>query len=120
MEKYRELTGQEKSILNKLLEKSFPGCDELKRQLALCKAVSTNDSDNYGSIYLKTDANERANVSTRVPVEGRVSDSDGGSIDILLHVIDGKLNELEIFRADGMLLKSSIDPSHIEIITNRL
>jgi len=81
-------------------------------------AASTNDPDNYGSIYLKTDVNEKAKVTTRVPVEGRISDSDGSPIDILLHVIDGELNELEIFRADGMSMQSSVDPASIDVLIN--
>ena len=42
-----------------------------------------------------------AGVVSRVPVEGEGIDSDGGTIAMLLHILDGVVVELEIYRADG-------------------
>jgi len=42
-----------------------------------------------------------ATVTRRVPVEAEAPDSDGVAIHVLLHVPNGYLSELEIFREDG-------------------
>lgn len=112
----RPLTQNEKAIIEKLLSKPFPGRDELREQLEGCLAQLTGDQDNYGSIYLFPVNKVRANVKTRVPVDGLIDDSDEGGIDILLHVIDGYLNELEVVKFDGTSLKEKIDPKKIKVV----
>src|ERR1700732_1425077 len=44
---------------------------------------------------------QRANVKERVPVIGMTKDEGGGYVEILLHVIEGKINQLEFVRMDG-------------------
>lgn len=47
-----------------------------------------------------------AKTSNRVPVEASTYAADGVPIWVLLHVLDGKLSELEVLRAGGEPLDS--------------
>lgn len=114
----RQLTENERAILNKLLEHSFEGSEAIKAQLANCIAIPTGDEDNYGSIYLKTESDAKAETQSRVPVEAITFDSDGGAVDILLHVVDGLVKELEIVKSDGSQLLASIDPKNMTVTVN--
>jgi len=46
-----------------------------------------------------------------------VADADGVQVEILLHVVDGRLNELEIYKVDGSpIIKQPVeapDPSSV-------
>lgn len=57
-------------------------------------------------------------TKNRIPTEALIYDSDGALVNILLHVIDGYINELEIIRADGEPLNREIDAGHIVPIVN--
>lgn len=114
----RPLTVTETKILLKLLEADFPGRDQLFLQTQDITATDTGDSDNYGSIYLHTNVVNKADVVQRIPVEAEVADSDNMSINILLHVMDGYLNELEVFKSDGTSILGEIDTDHMKVIVN--
>jgi hypothetical protein len=114
----RQLTDLERDILNKLLSLPFPGSSILKEQIENCEAKPTEDPDNYGSIYLLTKSSKKADTQRRVPVEGLADDADGGQIDIILHVEDGFVSELEIVKLDGSPIKGAIDPTKIEVVLN--
>jgi hypothetical protein len=113
------LSLNQKALLDRLLSKPFPGSEELKKQVADCEAKPTGDDDNYGSVYLTTRSKQPAKVALRVPVEGLVDDSDDSSVDVLLHVVDGFINELEIVKLDGTPLKAELDPTKMRVILNR-
>jgi hypothetical protein len=115
----RPLTELELKIINKLLSKPFVGSRELREQIYGCTATSTDDADNYGSIFLFPSAQHRAEIKLRVPVEGLAKDADGGDINILLHVVDGFLNELEIVKLDGTPLESQINIDDVEVELNQ-
>jgi len=51
----------------------------------------------------------KAKVKRRIPAEAEFRDTDGVLIHILLHVIDGKVNELEIYKEDGSPIILRID-----------
>lgn len=80
------------------------------------QAVDTNDSDNYGSIYLVTTSPVIAHVKERVPVEAMVDDADGVAVNILLHVKDGQLNELEVIKTDGSKMVAPIRTETMHLI----
>lgn len=93
---YRNLRKDEIKILKKLLEKPFPGREALLKQLELSK-VREIDSD--GSLQFQIPRNvERARVSSSIPVEGRYTDSSENNVQVLLHIKNGLLNELEFFK----------------------
>ncbi len=94
----RPLQERENSILRRLLKEEFQGRDEIAQQVANA-LVEEIDAD--GSVRFSITTAVRAEVLYRVAVEGWAYDSDGVSIHFLLHVVDGKVDELEVFKADG-------------------
>lgn len=114
---YRKLNEFEVQVLQKLLECPFPGRDELRQQIKNCKVRTlTEYKDNYGSIEFKDVLGEEAIVKERVPVEGRTKDGGGGPILILLHIIKGKIDELEFVRMDGAPMQGSPNIDTMEVI----
>lgn len=59
----------------------------------------------------------KAEVARRIPVEAEGRDADGESVHFLLHVVDGRLSEIEIYRDDGAPLSRMPDPGELEVIT---
>ena len=55
-------------------------------------------------------------VVQRVPVEAEAEDIDGVTVHVLLHVIDGYIDELEIYRDDSAPLRGTIRPEALSII----
>lgn len=111
MEDFRKLSSEETKILDFLLQSDFPGCSELKIQLVNCE-VKPIDAE--GSIAFNILKGERANISKRIPVEAQFKDIDGIYVHILLHVVDGYLSELEIYKEDGSLVYGDIDINKLE------
>ena len=94
-------------ILEKLLECQFRGRDELRQQLAF---ATVRPIDESGSLALKVTSPILAETEHRVPVEAEYLDADGVPIWILLHVVNGLLNELEIIKADGSTMQNPRRP----------
>jgi hypothetical protein len=92
---FRPLKTHERELLERLLEPKFPGRDELRHQL---KSVSAKQIFEDGTLVLQCDASPPAPVKCRVATEGECVDADGGRICVLLHVVNGVMNELEIFK----------------------
>jgi hypothetical protein len=62
-------------------------------------------ADNYGSLEFEVRGKTRAPVTQRVPVYATALDADGVPIELLLHVVDGLVQELEVVEADGSPIK---------------
>lgn len=110
---FRPITDSERSIFLKLLELDFPGRDELKAQL---EGLLAKTIDEDGSLMLKVHSDSRTSQKCRVPVEARCPDADtpnegGPHIQLLLHVVEGKLFELEIYKADSSPILQRPHPS---------
>src|SRR5882672_2837261 len=107
---YRSPNAIECALLRKLLEKSFLGRDELSRQL---DGLSVKTIDQDGSLSLRPARMAApAEVQQRVVAEGFYSDEDkspseGPQVNVLLHVVEGRLAELEIYKDDGSPIKRS-------------
>jgi hypothetical protein len=95
----RRLSDPEQAALAVLLAESFRGSEALRRQAEVVR-VHQECTCGCGSIGLVVarDQTIRAEVSERIPVEGRstASADDGAPVEVLLHVVDGYLNELEV------------------------
>ncbi|GEM_PF-1692631 len=117
---YRTLTEHERAVINRLLDKDFPGKKTIRKQVesALVRTIPEY-KDNYGSLEFSVKLEEKANVTNRIPISGRVNDSDGVPIEIFLHVINGKIDELEIVKADNSPLRQPIDASKITVTTDQ-
>jgi hypothetical protein len=95
---FRPLKPAERALLEKLLDCEFPGRDELRRQLDSVAAQQVYDD---GTLALRVASGQPAAVKGRVPTEGMCPDVDGVMIAVLLHVVNGMMDELEIFKWDG-------------------
>ncbi|MFP5245804.1 MAG: DUF6984 family protein [Thermoanaerobaculia bacterium] len=112
---YRPLSEYEASLLARLLEVDFEGRDAMARQV---QSVVVREIDDSGSIEFKVgDEAPRANVTQRVPIEGEASDEDGVPIWVMLFVIDGKIDELEICKADGTPIRRRPLARELEVFT---
>jgi hypothetical protein len=107
-ETYRWPSAIEQALTKRLLEKNFPGRDELSRQL---DGLSVKVIDPEGSLSLRpAPMAAPAEVQERVVAEGFYSDEDtrsreGPQVNVLLHVLEGRLAVLEIYKDDGSPIK---------------
>lgn len=109
---FRELSTDERELLNRLLEEPFPGRDELALQLSGSQ-VRVIDAD--GSMEFHVASADIAPVRRRVPTEARYDDSDGTPVHLLLHVVAGKVAQLEIYKADGSTIERRPSPSDLQV-----
>ena len=86
---------------DRLLSSAFAGRNELAIQ---ADSASVSRIDREGSLQFRT-IGPSAAVSQRVPVEGRYldgsDDPSGPAVNLSLHVVDGRLHELEVYKDDG-------------------
>jgi len=99
---FREPTNEEQALLKHLLEADFPGRDELD---PLLRSVLVKTLDQDGGLALQSRAAGNASVVKRIPVEAEAKDEDGLTIHVLLHVVDGKPVELEIYKDGGSVTR---------------
>lgn len=96
---WRSMTEAERGILNKLLDLEFPGSVEVRSQVVGAEVESI---DSNGSFRLKIPVRApQAAVSKRIPVEGCYRDADGVNVHVLLHVVGGKAQEVEVYKDDS-------------------
>ena len=93
--RYRALSSYERGILDRLLEADFPGRSQISEQLGKC-LVRTVDKEGSLELHVQTDL--KAEVKRRIPIEGEVEDADGILIHVLLHVVNGVVTELEVYK----------------------
>ena len=112
-EALRPLTALERGYIERLLTADFPGRDGVAHQVtsALARRI-----DDQGSVELVAQNDTRASVLKRVPVEGESVDSDGVPICFLLHVVDARVRELEIYKADGSPIIRMPSPDQVEVV----
>jgi hypothetical protein len=104
-------------VLDRLLAADFPGRDGLaaQAQTALVRRI-----DDAGSLRFRVEGAPAA-VASRVPVEGHYRDGDapsGPAINLLLHVVEGRLHELEVYKDDGTHIRVGpfeVTPDRIEV-----
>ncbi len=106
-ETWRNANASELAVLRRLLSQgSFPGQNELLKQLT---GIVVRTIDAEGSLELKA-TGDPAVTRGRVPVSGRYFDGEtqeGPAVNLLVHVVDGMLSELEIYKDDGTLIRES-------------
>ena len=115
----REMGGSERRILDKLLSVEFPGRDELRVQAATA-LVSPIGADGVPAFVFKIDDEAPlAAVRGRIPVEALSNAIPGKVVHCLLHVVDGRLSELEFFREDGTQIKKLPNADDLIVSANR-
>lgn len=114
MSSYRPLTDWERGVILRLLmERPFAGRDEL---LAQVDTVAARLIDEDGSIGLRCSCDVKAAVTERIPVEGEAPDRDGMTIHYLLHVVDGTMNELEVYKDDSSRVMRHAEPEDLKVM----
>jgi hypothetical protein len=115
----RELNNTELSWLDKLLCGDFKGCEILKEQI-LHEKVSVKAD--YAFISIKFELSKILRefpYKVRVPVEMRAYQENSVPIIFLLHVINGLIDELEVFTADlSRISSNSINLDRLEYDIN--
>ncbi|MGM1016425.1 MAG: DUF6984 family protein [Actinomycetota bacterium] len=94
----RPLARKEAAVLRTLLSQPFDGRVELVEQVA---GLRVGALDEQGSLRLQTSGGSMSAAAYRVPVEASYTDADGVVAHVLLHVLNGRLHELEVYREDG-------------------
>jgi hypothetical protein len=107
----RAASRAELELLEVLLTRDFPGATQLLAQLSGLEVAVVDDD---GSLSLRSHAGSKAeSVTRRVVTEGQYPDGDGQPVHVLLHVLDGRLHELEFFREDGRTVMQRL-PAHLQ------
>jgi hypothetical protein len=114
LQEIREMNAVERSLVARLLEQPFPGSDAVAEQLrnSLVRPV-----DNNGSVDFLVESGPKANVHNSVPVEGETEDVDGTTIHFLMHVIDGTVGGLEVYKEDSSRVIKMPAPSELRIFS---
>ena len=110
---WRRPTPYEADLIDKLLDNDFGGRDELRMQWrsALVRTVSPS-----GSFAIRPSAGEPPSPAKfGVPVEGESPDEEGGGVHALLHIRDGYLEELEVYRDMPGPIRNPVDPHAMEV-----
>jgi len=111
---YRPLTDWERRVILRLLmERPFAGREELLAQL---DEVAAKPIDEDGSVSLQCSCPVKASVVARIPVEGEAQDRDGMKIHYLLHVVDGWMNELEVYKDDSSRVLRQAEPEDLKVL----
>ncbi len=112
----RDINETESKWLETVLVPDFQGKDVIQNQLLSSKVEANYNS---GFISLKFKVSHRIgkfNFDVRVPVEMRAFQTDDVPYVFLLHIVEGYVDELEVFKADSseILLPPDIDLSKVE------
>jgi hypothetical protein len=92
---YRAMSEYEKKLLDKLLSANFRDVEVLRDQASSAKVRNfADDKVCNPSIEFNVNATSRAELTERIPVELRTQHREP-YIEFLLHVSDGKIEELE-------------------------
>lgn len=110
---FRPLSDLEGQLLAVLLSTDFSGRDALVEQVT---AASVREIDHNGSLEFAPLDKTPAEVARRIPVEAELDDSDGVTIHVLLHVVDGFLKELEVYRDDSGRVQRVLAPRDLRLM----
>lgn len=102
----RPLKQRERNWLSQLFQKNFPGCDILKEQCEQAYVIAETRAP-YLALRLATRAKTPYPYKKRVPCSYYANQPVGCPIDVLLHVVNGFIIELELYNAGGDELRYS-------------
>lgn len=110
---FRPLREDEQAIIDRLLSVEFQDRDLISKQV---EQSMVRRIDENGSLEFKVLVDLSANVQRRIPVEGQIPDADGTLIHILLHVVDHRVKELEIYKDDSSKVIRMPPADELEVI----
>lgn len=119
----RELDKWERSALDRLVSKPFDGRDQIRRQLESVRV--TNICLHCPTVRLQCvrDPADKAVGKDNTPLCGIVPfelhgvDADGMPIAVLVHVAQGFVTELEVYRGDSGLFIALPQPDAFELLS---
>lgn len=81
-------------------------------------AQVVRSTENHGPLQLELSVSDGppACVVRRIPVEAEADDNDGATIHLLLHVVDGFIKELELFRDGTGSVQRMPKPQDLRVI----
>jgi hypothetical protein len=112
---YRQPTSYEVTLLERLLAVNIAGRGAL---LEHARGTLVRTIDSYGSFEFELRASDRSNTTPRALIEAQTTDLDGVPIDIILFTVNGKLDDLEISKADGTAIARPPVPSSLDVWTS--
>ena len=95
-----DINGQELEWIKKTLDTDFAGREILLNQIAQSQVSIRNERGLVSIDFTVDESVGRYPYNARVPVEMRAFQEETPPIVFLLHVVDGFVNELEVFVAD--------------------
>lgn len=112
----RNLTADERAILDLLLTREFAGRDSLLVQAATVQTMGLCCTCGCPSFSLKPDtALAAAEVAERMPSDAHGTDPGGNLVGVLLFVDDGYLSEVEVFNYEGTDFAGLPDTSALKL-----
>jgi uncharacterized protein DUF6984 len=113
-QQFRTPTSGERDIFRRLLSADFPGRPEILLQLENCRVRIIDDE---GSLEITPgETAPPATIRKRIPVEAEAADKDGIYVHFLLHVANGFVNELDVYKDDGSPIQRMPSPDEMEVI----
>jgi hypothetical protein len=95
------------------LSAEFPGKMALERQTA---NACVRSLDANGSLEFRRSDEPDAEVVRRIPVEAECEDADDVTIHVLLHVVAGQIDELEVHREDSAPVRRVVSPDALRLL----
>ena len=116
----RKLNRLELSWMDALFQAGFKGKEIPQNQIKTAKIVREEGYSIISIKFIIDDDKERFPNKVRVPVEMRAYQEKTAPIIFLIHVLDGVLDELEIFTADSSKLEQElINLQNVEYVVNK-
>ena len=109
----RNLRDEECRLIDRLLEEDFPGRDAIRLQIKGSRVTEWDDHN--GSLAFNVGPNPLARTKSRIPVEGEFEDRDGITIHVLLHVVEGRVKDLEVFKDDSSPIVQMPEVEHLRL-----
>lgn len=111
----RSPTEKEIAVLHRLLEKPFPGRDQLALQTRDVVVEEIGDPRVHSLLAIEVQSPFKAITTSWVPVEASADDEDGVRIDFILHVREGQMYTLEVLKADHSPIIRMPDAAKLDV-----
>lgn len=113
---FEPISESKRKVIEKLLEPQFVGVEELRQQVP---SLLVKQCDENGSIQLKAESSICSRVQDGPVAEARypdanTNDTNGVCVNVLLHVKNGRLWMLEIYKDDSSRVLSQPEPNKLD------
>lgn len=106
------MTGEEAALLRQLLNPKVEGYSERLKEAEGAMVEDLKDDD---TLFLKVPESDSPGFHSTIS-EAEYVDIDGVKTYLSVHIVHGRLHELEIYKEDGSLLRAPIRPDNVQII----